>query len=101
MELIESKHLLDATSLVAWMFDIDPEHLFNTLTRGSAQSVLLLMKSLNLEWAVVNAFLELRGTKARRGERIEAPVTRNDYESLDAGAARRVVRFMKVQQAAS
>jgi hypothetical protein len=95
MKLIRNKRLLDTATIFAAMIDLDRYFGFNVLTRGKAQSVLLLLKSINLSWQAVDGFLELRRDKLAIDE---DRVDRSEYEAIDTAAAQRVVRFLKVRR---
>ncbi len=96
-ELIENKRLLDVTTVMAAMIDLDRFHAFNILTRGEPQAILLLMKSIELQWPVVDRFLKLRRAKMPY-DYYEEAVTRDTYDGMDVATAQRVIRFMKVRR---
>ena len=98
-ETIKAKRLLDVTTVLAAMNDLDRDYAFDLLSRGTTESVLLVMRSMNLPWPLVEGFLRLRRTKMTP-QRIERPAERTDYEAIDLPTAQRVVRFMKVRRAA-
>jgi hypothetical protein len=99
MELIKGKRLFDAATLLAGTIDLDRNHAFNILTCAKSESVLLLLKSVNLSWPNVAAFLKLRQTKIAY-EETDQQAEQGDYEAIDPAAAQRVVRFLKVRRMA-
>ena len=100
IEFVRSRRLLDAATVIAAMIDLDRDHTFQILTGGKYETVLLLMKSVSLTWPAVDGFLKLRHAKTG-GSAAESYPKRLDYDAIDAMAARRVVRFMKVRRAAA
>ena len=99
IELIRNKRLLDTATVLSSMIYLDRNYTFNVLTKGNAQSTMLLLKSMQLSWPVVDSFLKLR--RAKIGTDImEDPVERHEYEAIDLVTAQRIVRFMKVRRAA-
>lgn len=96
MELIRSRRLLDAATVLAAMVDLDRYYAFNILTRGNLQTALLLLRSLELSWTVADAFVKLRQKKMGLRSREIMPRA-GDYEAMDIDAARRVIRFLKVR----
>jgi hypothetical protein len=100
IELIRNKRLLDTATVLAAMIYLDRSYTFNVLTRGNAQSTMLLLKSMQLSWPVVDSFLKLRRAKVGPGD-MENPVERHEYEAIDLATAQRIVRFMKVRRTAA
>jgi hypothetical protein len=100
VETIKARRLLDVTTVLAAMNDLDRDYAFDLLSRGTTESVLLLMRAMELPWPVVEGFLKLRRTKMTP-QRIERPAEPTDYESIDLPTAQRVVRFMKVRRTAT
>lgn len=98
-ELISNRRLYDAATVLASVLELDAEYTFGVLAGSSPQSALLLMRAAGLSWPVADAFLKLREAKAGLYD-YQAPPTREEYLALDACAAQRVLRFMKVRQAA-
>lgn len=99
-ETIKARRLLDVTTVLAALNDLDRDYAFDLLSRGTTELVLLLMRSMELPWPMVEGFLKLRRAKMTP-QRIERPAELNDYESIDLATAQRVVRFMKVRRAAA
>jgi len=99
IDLIDRNRLFDAATVIAAIVDLDRYHGFNILTSGKTHAVLLLLKSLELPWAVVEAFLSLRQTKMGA----DGPVGSGDsvvHAAMDAATAQRAIRFIKVRPAA-
>lgn len=98
MEMIRSKQLLSAATVLAASIEIDPDYAFGLLTDAKTQTILLLLRSVNLAWPTVEAFFQLRAAKLA-GKRNHEPPSRADYESIDLATAQRVARFLKVRLA--
>ncbi|WP_168192792.1 DUF2336 domain-containing protein [Undibacter mobilis] len=98
-ELVSHRRLYDAATVLASALGLDADYTFNVLSGPSPQSALLLMRAAGLSWPVADAFLKLRAAKAGLYD-YQTPPTRDEYLALDAAAAQRVLRFMKVQQTA-
>ena len=99
-ELVTSKRLLDAATVLAAIVGLDRDYTFNLLTYGQIHSALLLLKAANLTWPAADGFLKLRIAKMGLPE-VEKRPNRRDYLAVDAVTAQRVVRFMKVRRAAA
>jgi len=98
-ELIAHRRLYDTATVLAAVLDLETDYTFNVLAGCSPQSALLLLRAAGLNWSVVDAFLKLRDAKAGLYG-YQKPPTREEYLALDAAAAQRVLRFMKVRQTA-
>jgi hypothetical protein len=98
MEMIRSKQLLSAATVLAASIEIDPDYAFGLLTDAKPQTILLLLRSLDLAWPTVEAFFKLKATKVTGKRNHELPL-RADYESIDLATAQRVARFLKVRLA--
>ncbi len=94
MELIRAERLFDTLTVLAAIIDADRYFTFGQLARGKVQSVLLLLKSVELNWPVVESFFRLRRAKILETA-LEAPAVRADYDAINVAVAQRVIRFMK------
>ncbi|MCC7347611.1 MAG: DUF2336 domain-containing protein [Variibacter sp.] len=99
MELIRNKRLLDAAYVLASVINIDRHYTFNVLTQGRVDNVLMLLRAVELPWRVADAFLSLRRSKfgPRAGEPL---ISQLYFDAIDVAGAQRVLRFLKVRQAA-
>lgn len=100
MEFIRAKRLLDAATVIAATIDLDRDYAFNILSGGAMDPVVLLMKSVDLNWPAVDGFLKLRIAKTGAGANEKYPL-RRDYDAINPATAQRVLRFMKVRRAAA
>lgn len=99
MELVRGRRVFDFVTVMAASLDMDRDTVFSQLTRGPAPSALLLLRSIDLSWPAVDAFVKLRNAKFVPDQHQPA-ILRTDYDAIDVAAAQRVVRFMKVRRAA-
>ncbi|HZP77037.1 MAG TPA: DUF2336 domain-containing protein [Pseudolabrys sp.] len=100
LELIRGERLFDTLTVLAAVVEADRYFAFGQLARGKVAAVLLLLKSVELKWPVVEAFLKLRRTKILDAM-AEAPAVRSDYDAINVADAQRVVRFMKERRPAA
>jgi hypothetical protein len=98
-ETTAAHHLFDATTVLAGIIDLEPDHAFRLLAGGKTESVFVLLRSVKLSWRAAERFLVLRSEKMATDEGTEA-LCHADYESITLAAAQRVVRFMKVRRVA-
>ncbi len=98
-ETLRAKQLLCVVSVFAAMLDLDAGYVFGLFAKGPVQTALLLLRSIELPWPLVEGFLNLKKQKIVDEQPNEA-VQQTDYESIDVSAAQRVVRFMKVRRVA-
>lgn len=64
-QFIGAKRLLDAASVLAASVNLDRDHAESVLTLGQTSSALLVLRSLELDWPLVAAFLALRYDKLK------------------------------------
>ena len=98
-ETLRSKQLLCVVTVFAAVLNLDPLHAFALFAKGTPETTLLLLRSIELPWPLVEGFLALK--KEKMEGHADEPVDPYVYESIDAAAAQRVVRFMKVRRVAS
>jgi len=99
MELVRGRRVFDFVIVMAATLDMDRDTVFSQLTKSPIPTVLLLLRSIELVWPAVEAFVKLRNAKFFADEDLPA-IMRSDYEAIDVASAQRVVRFMKVRRAA-
>ena len=92
--------LLDVSALVSSFARLDRDHVFNLIYRGQLQITLMLCRSLDLSWPTLDVLLALRAAK-RNELYLADPTVRRDYEAIDAAAAQRMIRFLRVRQIAN
>jgi hypothetical protein len=96
IRLVANDRLLDASTVIAAMIDLDQRYAFNILMHGEPQLTLILCKSVDLSWMAVQDLLTLRASKTGTGKR--QLVEKVEYDAIDAETARRIVRFLKVRR---
>jgi len=97
-ELLRSKQLFCVVRVLAAAMNLDASHAFGLLTKGTSETTMLLLRSIELPWPLVEGFRKLKEQKME--EPPDEPVNQADYDSIDVAAAQRVVRFMKVRRVA-
>jgi hypothetical protein len=86
--------LLDVATVIASLSGLDPDYGFGIVTQGHTQSVLILLRALDVGWPTAKLVLKLRLDKF--GESLCGPmVDEADYLAMDIAAAQRVIRFLK------
>jgi uncharacterized protein (DUF2336 family) len=92
---IRRKHLFETVAILAAAIGVEAHYGFELLIGGNTEQALLLLRTVDLPWPTVKAFLKLRrektGSEAESG-RFE------DYQAIDIAAARRVVRFLNLRR---
>jgi uncharacterized protein (DUF2336 family) len=97
--LAQNGRLVDLSALLSTFSNVDRDYLFSLLSRGQLQAVMILFRSLGLSWTTLEKVLSMRARK--RGEASPLrPEIRADYETIDASAARRTLRFSHVRRTA-
>lgn len=91
---IKRKHLFETVAILATVIGVEAHYGFELLIAGTTEQALLLLRTLDLPWPTVKAFLKLKGEKT--GYEAE-PARFEDYEAIDIAAARRVVRFLNLR----
>jgi hypothetical protein len=66
------------------------------LNGGTQQTVLVLLRALDLKWTTVSALMAFRAKKQRTHEMPGSAMQRG-YEAIDATAAGRTLRFLQVR----
>lgn len=97
--LAQGGRLIDLAALLSAFANVDRDYLFGLITRGQLQAVMILFRALGLGWPTLERVLTLRNQKHGGGA---APASlRAEFLAIDAGAARRTLRFSHVRRAAS
>ncbi len=97
-DALRARQLFGAVSVFAGVMNLDPSRAFGLFAEGSAETTLLLLRSIEVAWPLVEGFLRLK--KEKMENLPDDPVNQEDYELIDIIAAQRVVRFMKVRRVA-
>ena len=99
----EVDHLGDRLSIAESYKDIgrfqiavDNSFLMGMLNGGTQQTVLVLLRALDLKWPTVSALMAYRAKKQRTRETL-GPGAQRDYEAIDLTAAKRTLRFLQVR----
>jgi len=92
---IKRKHLFETVAILAAIIGVEPNYGFELLVGGSAEQALLLLRSIDLPWPIVKAFLELKREKTGSEA---APARFEDYNTINVATAQRVVRFLNLRR---
>lgn len=92
---IKRKHLFETVAILAAIIGVEAHYGFELLIGGTTEQTLLLLRTAELPWPTVKAFLTLRREKT--GCEAE-PARFEDYDAIEIAAARRVVRFLNLRR---
>lgn len=96
MEIIKSQQMLAVAALLSHHTKLDRNVLMKILSGGTPQTVLVLLRALDLRWTTVVAFMAFRAAKQRTRPSSDVNI-RRDYEAIDATAAKRTLRFLQIR----
>lgn len=92
---IKRKHLFETVAILGTVIGVEANYSFELLIGGTTEQALLLLRTIDLPWPTVKAFLKLKSEKT--GYEAE-PARFEDYGAIDIAAARRVVRFLNLRR---
>ena len=96
LEIIKCQQMLAVAALLSHHTGLDRNVLMKILSGGAPQTVLVLMRALDLEWKTVAAFMALRAAKQRTRPAPGIKAQR-DFEAIDTTAAKRTLRFLQIR----
>jgi uncharacterized protein (DUF2336 family) len=96
IEIIKSQQMLAVAALLSHHTGLDRNVLMKILSGGTLQTVLVLLRALDLQWTTVVALMALRAAKQRTRQSPDVSVQR-DYEAIDGTAAKRTLRFLQIR----
>lgn len=88
--------LIDAATLLAHALKLERNFVFQMIVTGEVLTTALVFKALGLSYGTLTDVLALRARK-RQEPAGRSLVTAEDYIAMDAAAAQRTVRFLKVR----
>ncbi|MFO1184474.1 MAG: DUF2336 domain-containing protein [Bauldia sp.] len=95
-ELLDADRFLDIAALVAQLTKLEHNLIFGILAKGPAQQVMLVLRSLDVSWAITARVLDVRDKKGLM------PIPPGDLSSafneIEVAQARRLIRFMKLRK---
>jgi uncharacterized protein (DUF2336 family) len=94
--VIKCEQMLAVAALLSHRTGLDRNRLLGMLNGGTRQTVLVLLRALDLKWTTVSALMAFRAKKQRTHE-APGPAMQRDYEAIDATAASRTLRFLQVR----
>ena len=96
LEIVKCRQMLAVAALLSHHTGLDRNVLMKMLSGGTPQTVLVLLRALDLPWTTVAALMALRAMKQRTRPSLGAKAQR-DYEAIDATGAKRTLRFLQVR----
>jgi len=96
VEIVKCQQMLAVAALLSHHTGLDRNVLMKMLSGGTPQTVLVLLRALDLQWTTVAAFMAFRATKQRTRASLGIKAQR-DYEAIDATAAKRTLRFLQIR----
>jgi uncharacterized protein (DUF2336 family) len=100
LEIVGCQQMLAVAALLSHHTGLDRNVLMKILSGGTTQTVMVLLRALDLQWTTVVAFMALRAMKQRTRQTPGVNAQR-DYEAIDATAAKRTLRFLQVRARAA
>ena len=94
--VIKCEQMLAVAALLSHRTGLDRNGLMAMLNGGTQQTVLVLLRALDLKWPTVSALMAYRAKKQRTRE-TPGPGAQRDYEAIDLTAAKRTLRFLQVR----
>ena len=94
--VIKCEQMLGVVALLSHRTGLERNRLMGMLNFGTQQTVLVLLRALDLKWPTVSALIAYRAKKQRTREPA-GPGAQRDYEAIDATAAKRTLRFLQVR----
>jgi uncharacterized protein (DUF2336 family) len=96
MGAVKCEHMLAVAALLSHRTGLDRNKLMGILNGGTPQTVMVLMRGLDVKWPTVAAVMALRAAKQRMRQTLPLHAER-DYEAIDITAAKRTIRFLQVR----
>ncbi len=92
---IKRKHLFESVAILAAVIGVEPHYGFELLVGGTTEQTLLLLRTVDLPWPTIKAFLAL---KCERTGCEAEPARFEDYNAINVATAQRVVRFLNLRR---
>ena len=94
--VIKCEQMLGVAALLSHRTGLERNRLMGMLNGGTQQTVLVLLRALDLKWTTASALMTFRAKKQHSREAAQ-PGTQRDYDAIDATAAKRTLRFLQVR----
>jgi uncharacterized protein (DUF2336 family) len=98
--VVKCENMLAVASLLSHRTGLERNKLMGILNGGTPQTVMVLLRALDLAWPTVAALMALRAMRQRTRQTIGASVQR-EFEAIDATAAKRTLRFLQIRAKAA
>jgi len=96
LEIIKSQQMLAVATLLSHHTGLDRNVLMKILSGGTRQTVMVLLRALDLPWTAVAALMAFRATKQRAPSPPDVHAQR-DFEAIDSSAAKRTLHFLQTR----
>jgi hypothetical protein len=100
LKLARARRSYDLGALLGILTDIPRQIAIRAMQKREVEPLLVLCRTLGLSWATVSAILEMRSIRAREAY-APSRAMRALYETLEAQAAERTVRLLRVRAKAA
>ncbi len=97
MILARSDRAFDVATVVQNLADSDHATVMKTITSGPLDPMIILFRSLGVDWYAFEEILRMRARRNRETYALNLEI-KNTYSALSQDAANRVLRFLKVRR---
>jgi uncharacterized protein (DUF2336 family) len=100
IDVVKCQQMLAVAALLSHNTGLDRNILMKILNGGTSQTVMVLLRALDLQWPTVAALMALRAMRQRTRQTAGANGQR-EYEMIDPEAAKRTLRFLQIRSRTS
>jgi uncharacterized protein (DUF2336 family) len=96
LEVVKCQQMLAVAAILSHHTGLDRTVLMKILNGGTSQTVMVLLRALDLKWPTVATIMALRAMKQRTRQTMGSNAQR-DFEAIDSSAAKRTLRFLQIR----
>lgn len=96
LQIVKCEQMLAIAALLSCHTGLERHMLMCILNGGMTQTVMVLLRALDLKWATAKAILTLRSKKLRLHQP-SGPKAEREFNHIDVAAAKRTLRFLVVR----
>ncbi len=100
LDVVKCQQMIAVAALLSHNTGLDRAVLMKILNGGTSQTVMVLLRALDLKWPTVAALMAFRAMKQRTRQTSGANAQR-EYEAIDIEAAKRTLRFLQIRSRTS
>ena len=100
LDVVKCQQMLAVAALLSHNTGLDRNVLMKILNGGTSQTVMVLLRALDLKWPTVAALMAFRAMKQRTRQTSSVNAQR-EYEAIDMEAAKRTLRFLQIRSRTS